>query len=142
MRRRPRGARRLSVQRADRRHCGRRASPQALLRRDVQAFVGAIGRTAGGDSGRRHRLQTPSRTVAALPLNLMHPLSCKPITSVPKLANRTPFAVVIDSFLVRTANYAIGDCDGSHLMLSDKFKHLAGNVWIGTDVATIHFPVA
>ena len=30
----------------------------------------------------------------------MHPLSCKPIASVPKLANRTPLAVVIDSFLV------------------------------------------
>jgi hypothetical protein len=25
----------------------------------------------------------------------MHPLSCKPISSVPKLANRTPLAVVI-----------------------------------------------
>src|ERR1700732_3351474 len=73
---------------------------------------------------------------------LMQPLPCKPISSVPKLANRTPFAVVIDSFLVRTANYAIGDRDGSHLMLINKFKHLAGNVWIGTDVATIHFPVA
>ena len=84
----------------------------------------------------------PRRAVAALPQNLMHRLPCKPISSVPKLANWTPFAVVIDSFLVRTANYAIGDRDGSHLMLSDKFKHLAGNVWIGTDVATIHFPVA
>ena len=72
----------------------------------------------------------------------MHPLPCKPIASVPKLANRTPLAVVINSFLVRTANYAIGDRDGSHLMLLDKFKNLAGNVWIGTDVATIHFPVA
>src|SRR5438132_13165018 len=74
--------------------------------------------------------------------NLMHPLSCKSISSVPKLANRTPLAVVIDSFLVRTANYAIGDCDGFHLMLLDEFEHLAGNVWIGADVATIHFPVA
>ena len=50
--------------------------------------------------------------VAALRKNLMHRLSCKPISSVPKLANRTPLAVVIDSFLVRTANYAIGDRDG------------------------------
>src|SRR6266571_3600014 len=32
----------------------------------------------------------------------------------PKLANRTPLALVIDSFLVRTANYAVGDRDGSH----------------------------
>jgi hypothetical protein len=69
---------------------------------------------------------------------LMHPLSCKPIAPVPKLANRTPLALVIDSFLVRTANYAIGDRDGSHLMLFDKFKYLAGNAWIGADVTTIH----
>ena len=48
---------------------------------------------------------TPRRAVAALHKNLMHPLSCKPISSVPKLANRTPLAVVIDSFLVGTANY-------------------------------------
>jgi hypothetical protein len=59
----------------------------------------------------------------------MHPFSCKPISSVPKLANRTPLAVVIDSFLVRTANYAFGDRDGFHLMLLDKFEHLAANVW-------------
>ena len=72
----------------------------------------------------------------------MYPLSCKPIAPVPKLANRTPLALVIDSFLVRTANYAIGDRDGSHLMLFDKFKNLAGNAWIGADVATIYFPGA
>jgi hypothetical protein len=72
----------------------------------------------------------------------MYPLPRKSISSVPKLANRTPFALVIDSFLVRTPNYPIGHRDGSHLMLLDKFKHLAGNVWIGADVATIHLPVA
>jgi hypothetical protein len=43
-----------------------------------------------------------------------------------------------DSFLVRTANYAIGDRDGSNLMLFDKFKYLAGNAWIRADVTTIH----
>ena len=63
---------------------------------------------------------------------------CNNVAPVPKLANRTPLALVIDSFLVRTANYAIGDRDGSHLMLFDKFKYLAGNAWIGADVTTIH----
>jgi hypothetical protein len=58
----------------------------------------------------------------------MHPLSCKSISSVPKLANRAPLAVVIDSFLVRTANYAIGDRDGFHPMLLDEFEHL-GTSW-------------
>src|SRR6202022_1631906 len=69
------------------------------------------------------------------PQILMYRLPCKPISSVPKLANRTPFAVVIDSFLVRTANYAIGDRDGSHLIYSDKLLRIAGNVWSWTDVA-------
>jgi len=87
-------------------------------------------------------LRPVSRAVVALRQNLMHPLSGEPIASVPKLANWTPFAVVIDSFLVRTTNYAIADRDGSRLMLLDKFKDLAGNLWIRTNVATIHFPVA
>jgi hypothetical protein len=88
------------------------------------------------------RWRPVSRTGVALPKNLMHPLSCKPIAPVPKLANRTPLALVIDSLLVRTANYAIGDRDGSHLVLFDKFKNLAGNAGIGTDVAPIHYPGA
>ena len=78
------------------------------------------------------------RSGVALPQNLMHPLSCKPIEPVPKLANRTPLALVINSLLVRTANYAIGHRDGSHVMRSDKFKYLAGDAWIGADVTMIH----
>jgi len=42
---------------------------------------------------------------------LMYPLSRKAISTVPKLAHWTPFAFVIDSFLVRTPNYAIRHCD-------------------------------
>src|ERR1051325_4342333 len=72
----------------------------------------------------------------------MYPLSCKPVAPVPKLANRTPLALVIDSLLVRTANYAVGDRDGSHPMLFDKFKDLAGDAGIVTDVATIPHPGA
>jgi hypothetical protein len=64
MRRRRRGARRLSVQRADRRHCGRRASPQALLRRDARAYGGAIGRIPAG-SPRRDRAGRNRRASAA-----------------------------------------------------------------------------
>ena len=43
-RQRPRGARRLSVQRADRLHCGQPASPRARLRRGARAYEGAIHR--------------------------------------------------------------------------------------------------
>ncbi len=72
----------------------------------------------------------------------MYPLPCKAISSVPKLANWTPFAFVIDPFLVRTPNYAIRHRDRSHLMLLDKLKYLAGNAGVGADVSTIDFPVA
>jgi len=72
----------------------------------------------------------------------MNSLPRKTISSVPELANRTPFAFVIDSLLMRAANYAIGHYDRSHLMLLDKFKNLAGDVGVGANVATIHFPVA
>jgi hypothetical protein len=73
---------------------------------------------------------------------LLYPLARKAISSVPKLANWTPFAFVIDSFLVRTPNYAIGHHDGSRLMFLEKFKYLTGNAGVGTDIATIHFPIA
>jgi hypothetical protein len=43
--------------------------------------------------------------------------------------------------LVRTPKYAIGNGDGSHLVLLDKFKYLTGNAEVGADVATIHFLV-
>jgi len=68
----------------------------------------------------------------------MDPLPRKSISSVPKFANGTPLAFVIDSFLVRTPNYAISHGDRSHLMLTDKFKYLTGNARIGADVATLH----
>jgi hypothetical protein len=93
--------------------------------------VDSSGSLATGPRGRRR----PATKFNA-------PLSCKPIASVPKLANRTSLALVIDSLLVRTANYAIADRDGSHLMLFDKFKNLAGNAGIATNVATIHYPGA
>ena len=70
----------------------------------------------------------------------MDPLPRKPISSVPKCTNWAPFAFVIDSFLMRTPNYAIGNGDGSHLMLLDKFEYLTAG--IGPDVAMIYFPVA
>jgi hypothetical protein len=48
MRRRPRVARQLSVRRAGRPHCGRRASRQAPRRRGARAYVGAIRRGSAG----------------------------------------------------------------------------------------------
>ena len=48
MRRRPRGARRLSVRRADRPHCGQCASPPVPLRRGARAYAGANRRAPAG----------------------------------------------------------------------------------------------
>jgi hypothetical protein len=42
---------------------------------------------------------------------LMHPLPSKAISSVPELANRTPFAFVVDSLLVRATDYSVGHRD-------------------------------
>jgi hypothetical protein len=43
--------------------------------------------------------------------NLIDRLPRKAISSVPKLAKRTPFPFVVNSFLVWTANYAVGHRD-------------------------------
>ena len=54
--------------------------------------------------------QSP-RSDVAFSQKLVDPLPRKAISSVPKLANRAPFAFVVDSFLVRAANYAVGHRD-------------------------------
>src|SRR5579863_4016172 len=73
---------------------------------------------------------------------LIDPLPRKAISSVPKLANWTPFAFVVDSFLVRAADYGVGHRDRQHSMLFDKFQYLPGNTGIVTNVTTINLPVA
>ena len=75
-----------------------------------------------------------------LSLESMDQLSRKTISSAPKFADRTPFAFVVDSFLVRAPDYAIGHRDRSHLMLLDKFDYFAGNFGVGADVAAFNFP--
>jgi hypothetical protein len=54
----------------------------------------------------------PNRAAVDFPRKLMDLLPCKAISSVPKLTNRTPIAFVIDTFLVRAADYAVGHRDG------------------------------
>src|SRR6516165_10162341 len=66
----------------------------------------------------------------------------KTISAVPKRANRTPFAFVIDPFLVRAADYAVGHRDRQHLTLLDEFQYLAGDAGVRTDITAIYFPVA
>ena len=70
MRRRPRGARRSSVRRADRPHCGPRANPQAPLRRGARAYAGAIRQVPAGSPrrGRAGRNRHARATEAAADL--------------------------------------------------------------------------
>ena len=72
----------------------------------------------------------------------MDSLPHKAISSVPKLANRTPFAFVIDSFLVRAADYAIGHYDQQYLVLLDEFQYLSRDAGVRTNITTIYLPVA
>jgi hypothetical protein len=64
MRRRPRGARRLSGRRADSPHCARRASPPAPLHQGARAYAGPIHRLPAGSPRRgpagRNRLASCS----------------------------------------------------------------------------------
>src|SRR5882762_4471973 len=71
----------------------------------------------------------------------MDHLPRKAISSVPKLASRTPFAFVVDSLLVRAADDAVRHNHRQRSMLLDKFQYLPGDDGIVTDVATIHRPV-
>ena len=52
--------------------------------------------------GPRSRRVSPSQAAS------MYALPRKSIATMPKLANRTPFTFVVDSFLVRAANDAVG----------------------------------
>src|SRR6266852_3574731 len=61
---------------------------------------------------------------------------------MPKLAHRTPFTLVVDSFLMRAADYSVGHHHRQHAMLLHKFQNLLGDTWVGADIAMIYFPVA
>jgi hypothetical protein len=92
--------------------------------------VDSSGSLATGPRGRR-RPATKFNAPVVLQTDRVRAKTRKPDT--------TRHQQAID-YEVRTANYAIADRDGSHLMLFDKFKNLAGNAGIATDVATIHYP--
>src|SRR5712691_792795 len=72
-------------------------------------------RTAGhpisGTAANSYSITASPRSDVDFSQKLMDPMSRKAISSVPKLANRAPFAFVVDPFLVRTADYAVGHRD-------------------------------
>ena len=69
-------------------------------------------------------------------------LSCKAIASTPKLANRAPFPLVIDSFLMGAPDYTIGHYDGERTMFLDKFHNFLANADVFSNITMKHMPVA
>ena len=72
----------------------------------------------------------------------MDHLPRKAIAATPELADRTPFAFVVDSFLVRTAQYAVCHYDRARAMFSDEFQDLLGNTDVFPDITRAHMPIA
>ena len=71
----------------------------------------------------------------------MKHLPRKAIASTPELANRAPFPMVIDSFLVGAANYTIGHYDRERTMLLDEFQNFLGNADVFSDITTQPMPI-
>jgi hypothetical protein len=72
----------------------------------------------------------------------MNHLPRKAIASTPELANRAPFPVVIDSFLVGAANYTSGHYDGERTMFLDEFQSFLDNADIFSNITTKRMPIA
>jgi hypothetical protein len=100
-------------------------------RRNARKSTGPV--TEEGKQRSRCKHPTP-RLIDSLPR--------KAISSVPELANRTPFALVVDSLLVRATDYPVGHHDRKHSMPLYKLQYLPGDYGVGTNVPAVHFPVA
>jgi len=72
----------------------------------------------------------------------MKHLPRKAIASTPELANRAPFPVVIDPFLVGAANYTIGHHDRERTMFLDKFHNFLSDADVFSNITTKHMPIA
>jgi hypothetical protein len=72
----------------------------------------------------------------------MNPLSREAIATAPELTKRTPFAVVVDAFLVRATDDAIRHRNGQHSMPVHEFQNLSRYAGVGADVTMIDFPVS
>jgi hypothetical protein len=76
------------------------------------------------------------------PVNSIEKLPRKAVASTSELANRAPFPMVINSFLVGAADYAVGHCDRERTMLLDEFDDLLGDADVFPDIARKHMPGA
>src|SRR4029453_6195579 len=74
-------------------------------------FPGSRVHPISGTAANSYSITASPRSDVDFSQKLMDPMSRKAISSVPKLANRAPFAFVVNPFLVRTADYAVGHRD-------------------------------
>jgi len=72
----------------------------------------------------------------------MHHLPRKAIASTPKLANRAPFPLVIESFLMGAPDYTVGHYDREGSMILDEFHNFLANLDVFTKIAMKHMPGA
>src|SRR5215831_2778245 len=61
----------------------------------------------------------------------MNPLSREAIATAPEFTNRTPFALVVDAFLVRATDDAIRHRNGQHTMPVHEFQNLSRYAGVG-----------
>jgi len=64
----------------------------------------------------------------------MKHLPRKAITSTPELANRAPFPLVIESFLMGAPNYTVGHYDREGSMILDEFHNFLANLDVFTNI--------
>src|SRR5262245_34403052 len=64
------------------------------------------------------------------------------VASFPELADRAPLTLVVDAFLMRAADDAVGHGDGQHAVTRHELQHLLGNAGVVAHVAGVELPVA
>ena len=95
-----------------------RMSPSARCGHDAASALGGYAPIATECS------RSKSEALFRHRIKLIESLSRKAISTVPELANRTPFALVVDTFLMRTADYCVSHRNREHSVLLDKFQYL------------------
>ena len=72
----------------------------------------------------------------------MKHLPRKAIASTPEFANRAPFPLVIDSFLMGAPDYTIGYYDREGTMNLDEFHNFLANADVFSNITVKHMPGA
>jgi hypothetical protein len=72
----------------------------------------------------------------------VHALTREAVASLPELADGAPRTLIVDAFLMRAADDAVGHGDGPHAVLRYEIQHFLGDAGVVAHVAGVEFPVA